>query len=172
MTTKTTEKKDPAAELALKLVAALEELRTQGTDAYPSTVQHLAQRSESPIPPDILQKVIKKAKGFLDKVVVVRRGDPLSPVALQDDAPALVENPRVLDYLLRLARTPTNQALSVSQLKIKVSGQLKNSFAVAANRLMDNNRLPPGIVWIYVNRTRKLFLMEDLHGQVQPSTEG
>jgi len=172
MLAKTTVKTDPAAELAKKMVAVLEKQRRRGSDFYPLTGERLAQESDPLANPEILQKAIKKTKGFLDKVIVVRHGDVLSPLALLEDGQSLAESPRVLEYLLRLSRTPTNQAISVAQMKNKVSGGLKKSFAEAANRLVDENRLPQGIAWIFVNRTRKLFFIDELHRSAQPSDQG
>jgi hypothetical protein len=166
MMTKTTVKKDAAGELALKMISALEELRRKNSDSYPPTVQRLAQESDPQALPIVLRKAINKPKEFHGKVVVARRGDILSPVALIKDAPKFVESPRVIEYLLRWARTPSNSALSVAQLQLKVSGKLKKPFATSAHRLIDENGLPPGIAWIFVNGTRKLFLMEDLNGGV------
>jgi hypothetical protein len=172
MMSKTTVKKDAPAELALKMVATLEELRRQGPAPYPPTVERLAQESDPRAPPDILRKAIKKTKEFLDKVVVVRRDDLLSPVALADDEPAFVESPQVMEFLLRRARTPTNHVMSIAQLKLKARKSLQKSFSEAANRLLDENRLPPGIAWIFVNRARKLFFLEDVRQGVQSSGHG
>jgi len=163
-------KLDPARELAERMVAALENQRGRGRDSYPLTVDRLAQLTEPKAPPQVLLKAIKKKKGFLDKVVVARRGDIHSPLALADDLHSLAESPLVMEFLLRSARNSTNQAFSIAQLKSKASGALKEAFAAAQGRI-EQNRLPASIAWILVNRTRKLFFMEDLHRGNQPSSK-
>ncbi len=102
---------------------------------------------------------------------MARRGDVHALLALADDKQILAESPELMEFLLRSARTPTNQAISVAQLKNKVSGSLKKSFPAALNRLMDENQLPGAIGWIFVNRTRRLFFLEDLHRGNQQSND-
>jgi hypothetical protein len=165
-------KKDAASELADKMIAALAEQRRRGPDAYPVTVARLAQLADSQTSQNVLLKAINKRKGFLDKVIIAKRLDINSPLALLDDMQTLAESCQLMVFLLRSARTPTNQAFSIAELKNKVTAGLKDAFAAAANRQIDENRLPEGIAWIFVKRTRRLFFMHDVHPGTQPSSSG
>jgi hypothetical protein len=168
---KTKIKHDPAGELAGKMIAVLSDLRRMGPAAYPPTVERLAQLADPHAREDMLQKAIKKKIGFLDRVIVGRRGDVRSPLALLDDAQSLAESSQLMEFILRSARSPTNQAFTITELKNKVSGALKDAFAAAANRRINENRLPEGIAWIFVKRARRLFFIEDLHRGFAPSCE-
>jgi hypothetical protein len=165
-------KQDPVSDLAEKMIAALAEQRRRGPDAYPVTVARLAQLADSQAAQNVLLKAINKRKGFLDKVIIAKRRDINSPLALLDDMQTLAESSQLMSFLLRSARTPTNQAFSIAELKDKLTAGLKDAFAAAANRRIDENRLPEGIAWIFVKRTRRLFFMHDVHPRTQPSSAG
>lgn len=162
---------DPAGELAGKMIAALNEQRRRGQEAYPLTVERLAQLADSQSSPAVVLKAMNKRREFLDQVAVGKRRDIRSPVAFREDEQALVESPLLLEFLLRLARTPSNQAFSVADLKKKVTQSLKQTFQAATDRLMNENRLPKSIGWIWVKGARRLFLPEDLHRATRPSSE-
>jgi hypothetical protein len=163
-------KQDVASELAEKMIAALAEQRQRGPDAYPLTVARLVHLADPQAPRDTLLKAINKRKGFLDEVALAKRRDINSPLAFLDDMQSLAESSQLMNFLLRSARTPTNQAFSIAELKNKVTAGLKDAFAAAANRRIDEDRLPGGVAWIFVKRTRRLFFIEDAHPGNQPSS--
>lgn len=164
---KTKVKHDPPGELAERMIARLEAQRLGQPNEYPLTVTQLALLADPHAPAEIFRKAINKRKGFLDRVVIAKSRNGDSPLALANDLQILAESDQLLQFLLRSARTPTNQAWSVAELKNQVSTSLKNPFAVATNRRIDEDRLPEGIAWIWVKRTRRLFLLEDMHGRIQ-----
>jgi hypothetical protein len=154
--------RDVAADLADRMVQALAGYRSQGGGVYPLTLKRLAEGVD---PQATRAEVLKAAakRSFLARVVLARSKDCEAPVAFKEDLELLAGHPAVLEYLLRCSCTPSNQALSAAQLKAKASTQLKKLFQQAVSQQLEDGSLPPAAGWIAVNRSKRLFLWEELH---------
>src|SRR5581483_1351709 len=154
-------KKDDAAELAAKLVQTLVSLA--GTPEYPTTLEKLAKQTDpSASSKSILSAVSPRRREF-SFLAVVARADLRAPAALLDHLPQLAESPALLEFALTAARTNSNVAFSVSALRAKVTTKLQKPFQEAVNRQLQEGSLPATVGWLIINRSKKLFLLEDLH---------
>jgi hypothetical protein len=155
-------KGDAAAELAEELLHLLETQRGLGPSAYPLSVRRLQELTHRQVSPAQIDKAIGK-RSFQKAVVLARGRHRDSPIALTSDLESLAGSRLLLEFMLQTVRTPSNQAFSVAQLKAKTSRQLQPAFRAALERQIDEGSLPPTVGWITVNRTKKLFLLTDLH---------
>ena len=156
-------KKDVAAELAEKMVQVLEAQRCLGGDDYPLTLRRLAELTDASAPAALILKASTLRKLFTDRVIVSKSKQLDALVALVEDAERLAACPALLEYVLRLTRTASNHAATVSQLKDKVTLKLKKAFQQAITRQIDQESLPRTLGWLIINRSKKLFLLSDLH---------
>jgi hypothetical protein len=152
---------DAADELCDQLLRALERERDRGGAYQPLSLRCLAERLDPRPSPALLNKATGK-RSFQGRVVSVRRQNLDSPVALVEDLELLAGSHLVLEFLLRTLRTSSNQAFSVAQLKAKTSSKLQKPLQAALDRQIEENRLPPTVGWITVNRSKKLFLLTDV----------
>jgi hypothetical protein len=155
-------RKDPAAELGEKLLRGLESQRALGTHAYPLSVRRLAELVEPTATTVQINKALGK-RAFQTQAIVARKADLDAPLALVADAELLAASRLLLEYLLQTLRTSANQAFSPSTLKAKVTSKLQKPFAAAVERLIGAAALPPTIGWLSINRSKKLFLLSDIH---------
>jgi hypothetical protein len=154
-------KRDAAADLAEKLLWALEAQRALGNDRYPLTVQHLAELAEPQASPAQIARALGK-KRFQQQVVLVRRKLAQTPIALAADLDTFAGHRMVLEFLLESLHTPSNQAFSVAQLKDKAAGKLQKAFQAAINRQIADGSLSSRVGWLTINRSKKLFLLADV----------
>jgi hypothetical protein len=161
-------KKDATAELAEQLIAALEQQRSGGPDAYPLSLGRLA---ELVVPQATPAQVLKAAakRSFQTRVAPVRSKTLESPVALAGDAEMLAGSRAAVEFMLGTLRTPANQAFTVAKLKLKVAGKLQKPFQSAVERRLEDGSLPPTVGWITIEGRKRLFLLTDLHTGRQPS---
>ncbi len=163
-------KRDAVADVAELLIRHLETQRRLGPPAYPLTVAHLLELAQSAAPPAQLEKAIGK-RSFQQRVVIARAKHRDAPIALLEDLEALAGSAVLLEFLLTSLRTPSNQAFSPSQLKAKTARKLQPAFQAALLRQMEESSLPAGVGWITIHRSKKLFLLADLHrGQHRSDT--
>jgi hypothetical protein len=153
---------DAADELCIQLLASLEHERARGSARYPLSLRSLANSLDPPPSDALLIKAIGK-RSFQSRIVAARQRDLDSPVALVEDAEALARSGLVVEFLLHTLRTNSNQAFSVAQLRARTSGKLQKAFQAALSQQMEENGLPPTVGWITINRSKKLFLLADVH---------
>jgi hypothetical protein len=155
-------KPDPAGVLAEKMLRELEARRGRGGGQPPLSLKRLAELADPQATPALVAKAARK-RTFQQQAVIANAKSPDAPVALAADLDALAGSPLVLEFLLRAARTVSNQAFSVSGLEAKAAGKLKKPLRAALNRHLDAGTLPPTVGWVTINRSKRLFLLEDLH---------
>lgn len=153
---------DLATELAEELIRHLESQRRLGPPAYPLTVGHLIEQTHRDAPPAQFTKAIAK-RSFQNRVVIARAKNREAPLALASDLETLAGSRLLLEFMLKSLRTPSNQAFSAAQLKAKTTRKLQSAFQTALARQIETESLPPTVGWITINRTKKLFLLVDLH---------
>jgi hypothetical protein len=167
--------KDAPARLAEKLVQALRQRKQQGSGFYPVALKELAELADPGADiRTVLQAVHPQRKAF-SRYAVAARKDLRAPAALVEDLALLAASPLLLDFLLEQVRSPSNQAWSVAKLKAKVTGKLQKPFQEAVNRRIEENSLAPTVGWLWINRSRNLFLFKDVHrgaGGEPPRVEG
>jgi hypothetical protein len=160
MPVKKARKTDAVAELAGKLIQCLREQKQRGA-GYPLTLKQLADLAGAD-PKTVLRAVSPLRKAFSRHALVARQ-DLQAPVALLDDLPLLASSPLLLEFLLATRRSAVNQALSAAKLKARLTGKVQKAFQDAVNRHIEGNTLPPSVGWLWINRSRNLFLVSDLH---------
>ena len=160
MSAKRAKKDDAVAELAEEMLRVLGRSRDLGPVEYPLTLEQLGRLAH---PQAGRQQVFKAAlkKSFTAKASVARRSRLDAPVVLQEDLQVLAASPLTLKLALRLARSPTIHARTVSQLSEKLAGRLQKPFREEVGRQVETGGLPPDVAWIR-DRRPKLFLLEDL----------
>jgi len=166
-------KTNSVALLAEKMVQMLRSLRRQGEASYPLTLKHLGELSDADAEPKTILSAASPRRKAFSQHAVVARADLQAPVALLEDLPRLAACGMLLEYLLGISRTATNQAASVPELAKKVTGKLQKPFQDAVNRRIEEETLPQGVGWLLVKRSKKLFLLQDLHvggGQRESAT--
>jgi hypothetical protein len=155
-------KKDVAAELAEHLIRTLEQQRTGGPNAYPLPLRRLAEAAAPQATPAQVLKAAAK-RSFQARVAVLRSKSLETPVALADDAELLAGSGQALEFMLAALRTPTNHAFSVVRLKARVTSKLQKLFQQTVQRRLEEDSLPPTVGWLTIDRTKRLFLLTDLH---------
>jgi hypothetical protein len=159
---------DAAAALAEELIQRLERQRKLSPSSYPLSVRRLLELANRDASAALIQKAIAK-RAFQRRVVVARAKDQDAPIALTADLESLAGSSLLLEFMLRSLRTPSNQAFSPAQLKAKTSRKLQASFQAALRRQIGDGTLPPTVGWLMIHRTKKLFLLADLHTGRQES---
>jgi hypothetical protein len=157
-----TSKEAAAAELAEEMIRLLEAQRRLGPPSYPLTVRRLIELGTRHAPVAQIDKAIGK-RSFQKRVVIARAKNREAPIVLASDLEALAGSRLLLEFMLHSLRTPSNQAFSAAQLKAKTSRKLQQSFQTALDRQIEEGSLPPTVGWITISRTKKLFLLADLH---------
>jgi hypothetical protein len=167
--------KDAPARLAEKLVQALRQRKQQGSGFYPVPLKELAELADPRADARTVLQAVHPQRRDFSRFAVAARKDLRAPAALVEDLALLAASPLLLDFLLELVRSPSNQAWSVAKLKAKVTGKLQKPFQEAVNRRIEENSLAPTVGWLWINRSRSLFLMKDVHrgaGGELPRVEG
>jgi hypothetical protein len=155
-------KGDAAAELAEVMIRHLETQRGLGAPSYPLSVGRLLELANRDAPAAQIDRAMRK-RSFQKRVVIACAKNRQAPIALASDVDSLAGSRLLLEFMLQLLRTASNQAFSPAQLKAKTSGKLQPSFQTAILHQIEGGSLPPTVGWIAINRTKKLFLLADLH---------
>ena len=138
-------KKTPAAELAEKLLAVLEAQRGLGKEAYPLTLQRLAELTDPQAPQELVVKAVG-AKPFKERVVLENKAKPAALVALVEDTGLLAGDPRLLAPALERLCTPEKPLWLLSKVKAKIENtKLRKPFEDAIGRQIAENTLPPTV---------------------------
>jgi hypothetical protein len=149
--------KDAATELSEKIVRVLESQRSLGADAYPLTMQRLAELADPLAPPALIDRATGK-KEFAKHVVVAQKKNLQAPVALVSDLEPLAASRILLEFVLEASCTPEAPALSITKLKGQVVPALKKPFEAAVKRQVQDNTLPPTVGVLQVRKTTQLYL--------------
>jgi hypothetical protein len=150
---------DPAAELATKLVAALQAKKSQGE--YPLALRRLAETADPAASPDVLQTAVGKSTftkvAFLVKPPDKKKGLAVqqvmeSPVGLWEDAELVARHPSTLAFV-RAALS----AGSIADCKKWVNGNKKGAFKKPFGEFLDAQFGPEAVAGrlLGVLRTQK-----------------
>lgn len=131
---------DSVAELAAKLLHALEQQRQSGGD-YPLTVGRLAALADPQATPEQVTKTLAK-KPFAAKWVVANKKDANSPIALAEDRERLAASPQVVEYALGLLCSADTPLHTPAKVVAKVDTSLRPTFKAALDRQIAANTLP------------------------------
>ena len=152
-------KKDPAAELAEKMLEGLVAQRLIGGDAYPLPLRRLAELADAAAPPELVLKAAGRKKPFGERAVVARPKDLDAPVALAEDAEQLAASPLLLLFLLESVCTPSSPTCDPGKLKSKLPARLKQPFEAAVRGRIERNDLPTGVAAVPVKKKTHLHLL-------------
>jgi hypothetical protein len=155
-------KSDVASILAEKMVRILRQRKEGGEIDSPLTLEELAKLADPEATNSEILAANLARKAFGAYALAARR-DVHAPVALLEDLPQLIAGPELLMYLLSSARTASNHASSVAELKKRLTSKLQAAFQEAVQQRMGDEALPPGAGWVLIKNTKKLFLLTDLH---------
>lgn len=166
--TKAPPKKNPAAELAQKLLDVLQSQRLAGAPVYPLTLDRAAEQAD----PQADLKTILSAVGRKEfkAVAIVAKAKSARftaeqavrvPVALLEDVDQLAAAPATLELALRVKWNKKVHAFDVTALAAAVSTKLRPAFKAVWNRRVEAGELPSGVGFIRI-RTPKLFRLDDL----------
>ena len=150
-------RKNPAAELAEKLLAVLEAQRALGKEAYPLTLQRLAELADPLAAPEVIDKAVA-TKLFKDHAIVAQKKNRAAPVALKDDGEQLAASPVLLEFALDQLCSPASPTCPLSKLKSKVDTKLKKPLEEAAARQIREHTLPPAVGYRLEKNKPVLFL--------------
>ena len=150
-------KKDPATELAEKMLAVLEAQRALGKEAYPLTLQRLAELTDPQAPPELVLEAIGK-KQFKDRVILAQKQERAAPLALKEDLEQLAASPLLLEFALDKLCSPASPTCPPSKLKGPVDTKLKKPLEAAAMRQIQDNTLPPNVGHLLQKNKPFLFL--------------
>src|SRR5947209_6826213 len=137
-------RKDPAAELAEKLLQVLEAQRGLGPDAYPPSLARLAALADAQAAPDRVARAVGR-KPFTDRALVAQKKNPAAPVALLEDLDRLAADPRLLEAVLESVCTPQAPAWPPNKLKTRIDARLRQPFEAAVARQIQDDALPPAV---------------------------
>jgi hypothetical protein len=156
-------KSDAPSILAEKMVRILRQRKERGESDSPLTLEQLAKFADpAATTPTIIRAVAPARKTFKAHALAARQ-ELAAPLALHEDVPRLAASPELLLFALGCARTPSNHAVSVAEMKRKLTGKLQVAFQEAMQRRIADEALPLGVGWVLMNRAKKLFLLTDLH---------
>jgi hypothetical protein len=156
-------KTDSPSILAEKMVRILRQRKERGESDNPLTLEQLAKLADpAATTPTIVRAVAPARKAFKAHAIAARQ-ELGAPLALHEDVPHLAASPVLLLFALGCARTPTNHAVSVAEIKRKLTSKLQAAFQEALQQRIAAESLPPSVGWVLMNRAKKLFLLTDLH---------
>jgi hypothetical protein len=161
-------KKHPAEELSERLVAALE-IRRNRAEADPPTLAELAAEaagtlarsaSERPVPSLALRACVQATtrEPFRTRAVWAVPGKIDALVALAEDAAALADSPRLLEYLLRATTSARRPLIAPGLLQDRLGEAIRPLFAEALARRLRDNQLPASVGVLMSNSGAELFL--------------
>ncbi len=160
-------KQGKVSHLAEQLVQALTEQRAHGI--YPLTLNRLGQIVEPGADTRALLAAVHPMRKAFSQHAVVARADGPAPVALLADLVPLAGSPLLLEYVLGFHRTASNHVASLATLKKRLTTRLQKPFQQAVERQIEEGTLPPTVGWVLANRSKVLFLLEDLHTSRKPA---
>ncbi|HZU36534.1 MAG TPA: hypothetical protein VFA18_11525, partial [Gemmataceae bacterium] len=117
----------------------------------------------------VLNKALAE-KHFQEQAIVPLPKVKTGPVGLRKDRERLFSSPALLHLLLQTQRKPTEQVHAVKKLASKLAKQERQPFMEVVNRLLDADRQPAGLGWVWSGKERCLLLLSDLHGRAPVAT--
>jgi len=152
-------KKNPAGELAEKMVRVLEAQRNLGGASYPLTLRRLAEISDPAAPAELVLQAASKRKPFGERVVAIRTKDLNAPLALVEDVAQVTGGSLTLLFLLNSLCSTTSPTCDAAMLKKIIAPKLRASFEAALNRRIAEGELPAGVC-VIVEKKKKLLYLE------------
>jgi hypothetical protein len=149
---------DPVAELAAKLLQALEQQRQSSGD-YPLTVARLAALAELQATREQVAKALAK-KPFAAKWVVANKKDANSPIALAEDRERLAASPQLVEYALGLLCSADASLHTPAKVAAKVDTSLRPAFKAALDRQIAANTLSATVGVRMVRGKPQLYLQQ------------
>jgi hypothetical protein len=149
------------AELASKLVQTLEAERTRGPEHYPTTLPRLIERAAAQASTGVLKKALA-ADAFRQRVVLAAPRNAQSLLALKEDLERFVGSQHLLEFVLQCSAKPAIKAFPVKDLKKPLAENLRQPFVDAVNWAIEQDKLPPGVGWLWI-KTPHLFFVQDMH---------
>ena len=149
-------KVDLIAELAGKLLAALQQQRQSGSD-YPLTVAHLAALADPQATPEQVLKALAK-KPFAARWLLASKKDTNSPIVLAEDGERLAASPLLLEYALGLVCSADKPLHPPTKAVGKVDKTLRPAFQAALARQIADNTLPATVGVALVRGKPQLYL--------------
>jgi hypothetical protein len=148
-------KRDAADELAQQMVRILDAQRNRGPDAYPLTLQRLANLADPSAPADLVAKAAAK-KTFTAQILVAQNKNLAAPVALAEDSDRLAASPLLLTFVLGDLCSTAVPTVALARLKTRVVARLKQPFADAVKRQIETDNLPSNVECLQVKKTQHL----------------
>ncbi|HWG43225.1 MAG TPA: hypothetical protein VN688_10600 [Gemmataceae bacterium] len=149
-------KVDLVAELAQKLLHALEQQRQSDSD-YPLSVVRLTALADPQATPEQVVKALAK-KPFATKWIIAGKKDPNSPIALAEDVERLAASPMLLEYTLGLVCSADKPLHPPTKAVGKVDKALKPTFKAALDRQIVEQTLPPSVGMLTIKNKPQLYL--------------
>ena len=149
---------DPVAELAAKLLHALEQQRQSGGD-YPLTVARLAALADRQATLEQVAKALAK-KPFAAKWVVANKKDASSPIALAEDRERLATSPQLVEYALGLLCSADASLHTPTKVAAKVDKSLRPAFKAVLDRQIAANTLPATVGVRMIRGRPQLYLQQ------------
>jgi hypothetical protein len=149
---------DPVAELAAKLLHALEQQRQSGGD-YPLIVGRLAALADPQATPEQVAKALAK-RPFAARWVVANKKDANSPIALAEDRERLAVSPHLVEYALELLCNADSPLHTPAKVAAKVDTSLRPTFKAALDRQIAANSLPATVGVRMVRSKPQLYLQQ------------
>ncbi|MBL8796007.1 MAG: hypothetical protein JNM56_19050 [Planctomycetia bacterium] len=162
----------PEVVLAENLLRILEAARAPGGGQYPPTFAELIQRTQVPAPATLLKAALALPE-TKQRIVVFLKDAKLrdrSPVGLAEDLPRLVESPQLLELVLTLSRTATQQLFTPADLKKPLVPALHGAFAEGLQRRLASETLPSGVGSLLLKGKPLLFLLSDVRSALPTTT--
>jgi hypothetical protein len=161
--------KPPTLALADKLVQTLRDLRDRN-GSYPLPLAQLIDRVAPGVEPNLLKKALNE-NAFKANVVVALAKSPAAPVALKEDEARLLASPLLIEHLLTMLRTDSNQAIPATDLTKKLVKPLQGQFAGVLRERLAARSLPAGVGLLLIKKKEHLFLLKDVAegGGLQPT---
>jgi hypothetical protein len=149
--------------LATEMLRLLQAQRELGEQRYPLTIHELAKLAGVSPGQKLIQSALR-TRLFAAGTITARRSDLDSPVALQEDVERLAASPLTLQFALDQFSGKVG-AVTVAKLKTKLTRRLgfDKRFQSAITRMLQAERLPPNVGWVYAGRNPSLFRIADIH---------
>ncbi|MCA9048177.1 MAG: hypothetical protein KDA89_05580 [Planctomycetaceae bacterium] len=159
--------------LSAKLVAALEEMRTQDDLTYPCTFPQLCRHvgSEAGI---LIASAAAQLEPYASRVAAAVPKSADSPIAFVEDAKVLAASPGLVPALLSSQIKSDVQAVPIDRLsKAKgVHGAVQPHILTALEAMLTRDELPPQIGALKISKKWHLFFLKDVKNSsgISPAT--
>lgn len=156
----------PIEGLKQQLLAALESAR--GAGDYPLRFEQLVARLATEPAPKLLKSALA---GLSGQLLQSMPGQSDSLVVLRADRDRLLNDPRLLIWVIETARAPDDQLVPLAGLGKKLARELQDDFARSAEDRAREGLLPPGVGCLWTRKKPYLFLLADVGRWPPPAEE-